>query len=362
MPSALTFSYSSMRSASTLLSSAPRGLLGLQLVHVEVVHQAFLGHQRGLLGGAADADAQHAGRAPAGAHGGHGLEHPVDHAVAGVQHHQLALVLAAAALGRDRHVERVARHDLGEDHRGRVVLGVLAVELRVGHDRGAQRVVGVVVAAAHAFVDGVVQAAGEAAPAHVHAHLEEHVDDAGVLADRAVARGAHLAVGEDLRDRVLGGGALLALVGAGQVGDVVGGVVVADVLQRGADRFDQVGLLDRVVMVGEFFYECENAPGLSQPRSASTRLRDRAPNERRLPRSSPRLGDPAVEQRLVHPDPPVRVPFHVLLRVRALAHAQVLGVDVADGQLHHLEQLGRRRVLLDERLVGDDLLRLAWKP
>jgi hypothetical protein len=146
-------------------------------------------------------------------------------------------------------VHRVAGHDLGEDHGRRVVLGVLAGELRVGHHAGAQRVVGVVVAAAHAFVDGVVQAAGKAFPAHVHAHLQEHVDDAGVLADRALAGGAHLAVGEDLRDRVLGRRALLALVGAGQVGDVVGGVVVADVLQRGGDGFDQVGLLDVVVMV-----------------------------------------------------------------------------------------------------------------
>ena len=110
--------------------------------------------------------------------------------------------------------------------------------------RGAQRVVGVVVAAAHAFVDGVVQAAGEAVPAHVHADFEEHVDDAGVLADRAVAGGAHLAVGQDLRDRVLGGRALLALVGARQVGDVVGRVVVADVLQGGGDGFDEVGLFD----------------------------------------------------------------------------------------------------------------------
>ena len=131
---------------------------------------------------------------------------------------------------------------------GVLSLVFLRVELRVGHDRGAQRVVGVVVAAAHAFVDGVVQAAGEAFPAHVHADLQEHVDDAGVLADRPVAGRAHLAVGQDLRDRVLGRRALLALVGARQVGDVVGRVVVADVLQRGGDGFDQVGLLDVVVM------------------------------------------------------------------------------------------------------------------
>jgi len=100
------------------------------------------------------------------------------------------------------------------------------------------------VAAAHAFVDGVLQAAAEAVEPAVHADLQEHVDDAGVLADGAVAQRAHLAVGEDLRDRVLGRGALLAFVGAGEVGDVIGRMVVADVLQRRGDRLDEVGLLD----------------------------------------------------------------------------------------------------------------------
>ena len=156
--------------------------------------------------------------------------------VARVEHHELALVLAAAALGRDLHVDGVAGHQLHVHHGRRVVLGVLALELRVGDDRRAQHVVGVEVAAAHAFVDGVLDAAGEALEAHVHADLQEHVDDAGVLADRPPAFGAHLRVGQDLRDRVLGRRALLALVGARQVGDVVGRVVVADVLQRGGDR------------------------------------------------------------------------------------------------------------------------------
>ncbi len=54
-----------------------------------------------------------------------------------------------------------------------------------------------------------------------------------------------LRVGQDLRDRILGGRALLRLVGAGQAADVVRRVVVADVLQRGGDAFDQVGLADR---------------------------------------------------------------------------------------------------------------------
>jgi hypothetical protein len=102
----------------------------------------------------------------------------------------------------------------------------------------------VVVATAHAFVDGIVQAARKAFPAHLHAHFQEHVDDAGVLADRAVTGGAHLAVGQDLCNGVLGGRALFALISTGQVGDVVGRVVVADVLQCGSNRFDEVVLSD----------------------------------------------------------------------------------------------------------------------
>ena len=50
-----------------------RGRLGLQFVHVEVAHQRLLGHQHGFFGGAAYAYTQHAGWAPAGAHGRHGF-------------------------------------------------------------------------------------------------------------------------------------------------------------------------------------------------------------------------------------------------------------------------------------------------
>src|SRR6185312_12183602 len=170
--------------------------------------------------------------------------HPVHHRVARIEHDELALVLAAAALGRHGDVERVAGHDLGEDHGGRVVLGVFALELRVAHHARAQGVVGVLVPAAHALIDGIVEAAGEALQPHVHADLEEHVDDAGVLANRAVAFGAHARVGQDLRDRVFGCGALLALIGARQVGDVVAGVVIADVLEGAGNGFNQVVLLD----------------------------------------------------------------------------------------------------------------------
>ncbi len=162
----------------------------------------------------------------------------------GIHHRELRLVLAAAALGRDDHVDGVARNERHLHHRGRVVLGVLPLEVRVADDRRAQWVVGVEVALPDAVVDRVLDAAGEALEADVHADLQEDVDDAGVLADRPPALGAHLRVGQDLGDRVLRRRTLLELVGARQVGDVVGGVVEADVLQRRGDAVGEIGVAD----------------------------------------------------------------------------------------------------------------------
>ena len=224
--------------------------LGLQLVHVQVVHQAFLGHDDGFFRGAANANAQHARRAPAGAHGGHGFQHPVHDAVAGVQHGELAFVFTAAALGRHRHFQGVAGHQFRENHRWCVVFGVFAVELRVGHHRRPKRVVGVVVTAAHAFVDGVIHAAGETFPAHVHANFQKHIDDAGVLANRPVACGAHFAIGQNLRHGIFGRRAFFSLVGPRQVGNVVRRMVITDVLQGSGNRLDQVGLADGGVRRG----------------------------------------------------------------------------------------------------------------
>jgi len=102
----------------------------------------------------------------------------------------------------------------------------------------------VVVAPAHAFVDGVFKARAEAFQAHAHANLHKHIHDTGVLANRAVAHGAHLAIGQNLRHRIFGRWALLALVGAGQVRDVIRRVVVADVLQGRGHGFNQVVLSD----------------------------------------------------------------------------------------------------------------------
>ena len=218
------------------------GSFGLQLVHVQVVHQAFLGHQHGFFSGTTNADAQHAGWAPASTHGGNGFQHPVHHAVTRVEHDHLALVFRAAPFGCNSHFNRVAGYDFREDDCWRVVFGVFALKLRVGHHAGTQRVVWVVVALAHPFVDGIVQTATEAFPAHIHAHLQENVHDTGVLTNGTVASGAHLAVGQDLGDGIFGCCALFALVRASQMGDVIGWVVIADVLQGGGNGFNQVGL------------------------------------------------------------------------------------------------------------------------
>src|SRR5690606_34288454 len=146
------------------------------------------------------------GRAPASAHGGHGLEHPVDDAVGGVEHHELGLVLRPAALGRDSHVHRVPGHQFHVHDGGRVVPGVAAASCGIRQDGGTQLVVGVQVGATHAFVHHVGDAHGGALPVHVHADAQEGHHDARILADGPLALGTHARVGEDLGDGIAGGG------------------------------------------------------------------------------------------------------------------------------------------------------------
>ena len=86
--------------------------------------------------------------------------------------------------------------------------------------------------------------AGLRLPAHVHADAHERRHDAGVLADRAMAFGAHARVDEDLRHRVLGGLGLLALPGGVHRVDVVLRVVVGHELEGVGDALDQVVLAD----------------------------------------------------------------------------------------------------------------------
>ena len=128
----------------------------LQLGHVDRLHQAFLGQQGGMFGRAADADAQHARRAPAGAHLRQHLDHPIDDRIAGVHHLELGLVLAAAALGRHVNGDLAARHQIDMQHARGVVPGVAAGEGGVGEHAGAQLVLGIEVGAAHTVIHHVL--------------------------------------------------------------------------------------------------------------------------------------------------------------------------------------------------------------
>ena len=241
---------------------------GLELVDVDGFHQHFLGHDRCLFGGAADADAEHARWAPARAHGRYGFQDPVDDRVGRVEHRHLRFVFRTAALGRHVHFHGVARDDgVVNDRRG-VVLGVLASTGRVGQDRGAQHVFRQVVGATHAFVDHVVQAHGGAVPAYVHADAYENGDDAGVLADRAMTGRAHARVDQDLGDGVAGGRRLFTQICLVHGLDEIHGVVVGNELQGVCNALNQVVLLDHghaarsSVRTGTFNYAIGDSRGL----------------------------------------------------------------------------------------------------
>jgi len=130
------------------------------------------------------------------------------------------------------------------NHRRRVVLGVLGAAGGVGEHRGPQGVIGVLVGPAHALIHHLGNAHGGASPLQVHAHLEKHGGNTGVLADGAMAFSGHPAVGENLRNGVSCRRALFALVGLPECRDVVHRVVVADVLKRVGDALDEIVLLD----------------------------------------------------------------------------------------------------------------------
>ncbi len=143
------------------------------------------------------------------------------------------------------HFDVVAGDDF-EVHHGRgVVLGVLAGAGRVGQHRGAQRVVRVGVGAAHAFVDHLLDAHGRVRPSSTF--MPTLMKTMPMPVSWQIGRWPSAAmrrVGQDLRDRVLGGRGFLALVGFAQGLDVVQRVVVADVLEGVGDGLDQVFLFD----------------------------------------------------------------------------------------------------------------------
>ena len=130
----------------------------MQVLNVDGVHQRLLGQQHGLLRRAADADAENARRAPARAHGGHGLEHPLDNGIRGVEHDELRLGLGASALGRDGDFDR-RRRGTSSTVTTAGVLSLVFLRAPAGSARtlSAQLVVGIEIGAAHAFVHHLLQ-------------------------------------------------------------------------------------------------------------------------------------------------------------------------------------------------------------
>ncbi len=131
------------------------------------------------------------------------------------------------------------------NHGRRVVAGVLSFSRWVGEHRGTQHIVRMTVGAAHALVDHLSHAHRGAIPAHVHADLQEHRNDAGILTDRAMTLRAHARVDEDLRHGILRGRILLPFVGGVHGLDEVERMIVGDELKGVGDALDQVVLLDR---------------------------------------------------------------------------------------------------------------------
>ena len=120
-----------------------------EFLNVDGLHQGFFGQQHGLLGGAANADAENSGGTPACAHRGDSLEHPVDDGVGRIQHDEFRLGLGASAFGGDDDFDRVAGNDRHVDDGGRVVIGVRAFAGGIGEYAGAQLVVLMQVGAAN---------------------------------------------------------------------------------------------------------------------------------------------------------------------------------------------------------------------
>ena len=128
--------------------------------------------------------------------GGQGLEPARMHAsamksticslvAAGGEHLHRAHILRAEALGRDRDLDLIPRHDRGVEHAGRVVVGILAAQ-RIAHHGQAQVAVDIAAGARPS-----VTASSNAPPHKVHLlpHLGEHDRHAGVP-DRSARRSA----------------------------------------------------------------------------------------------------------------------------------------------------------------------------
>ena len=219
------------------------GSIGLQFVHVQGFHQGLLGQQHGFFRRAANADAQNTRGTPTSAHGGYDAQNPVHNGVRRIQHGKLRLSLATAALGRHFNFHRIAGHDLGVDHGRGVVLGVGSGSIGVSQYRTAQHIIRMGIPPAYAFVNHVFEGHVRI-PLHVHTNRDQHVDDAGVLANRSLANGAHARIYQHLSERSFCGGRLFFLPRSAHGAYKIRRVVIRNELQCVGDALNQIILLD----------------------------------------------------------------------------------------------------------------------
>ena len=139
----------------------------------------------------------------------HGLLDAFD-AVRRNEHLDARLVLAAEALGADRDLELVARHDARVDDGRRVVLRVLAVEQRLGDDGLPE--IPFRIALGDTGVDRLFEIA--ACDVQILTDLKEDDRHAGVLTDGAILGLGDLRIADDLVEHVAPYRRLLCLASA----------------------------------------------------------------------------------------------------------------------------------------------------
>ena len=109
----------------------------LERPHIYGFHQRLFCQQHAMFGSTANANPQHAGRAPASAHLRQHLDHPIDNVIRRVHHLELRLILAAAAFGSHINRHLGTGHQINMQNARRVVFGVTARERRVSEHRSA---------------------------------------------------------------------------------------------------------------------------------------------------------------------------------------------------------------------------------
>ena len=87
------------------------------------------------------------------------------------------------------------------NHCRSIVPGIFALAIGIAENRGAQHIVWVGIGLTHTLINHI-RKAHIPLPLDVHTDPDKYCDNAGVLADRTVAHGAHARVDENLSHSV----------------------------------------------------------------------------------------------------------------------------------------------------------------